>query len=890
MTDNLPTAVVRRTGNTFVDNIAGIIPATTPFARSGTTTIIKYAFAGIIRDLDIDAFELSTNKFDTSAWTNDTGPNGSTFRTMNGDVIELGALRGEKALAYIALNMWSSVANVSLASAPNVNFKNVAASDEYTFKFALADSPNYLKYAGAPSGGHGHAWFDDRAFTGASGTSLDAGWGVFDKGDVDWKDGPLVGTAGFDMLLHEIGHMFGFMHPKDLANIGSWSPLLDDSNPTIMTQNQTLPMAGLGAIDIAAMQAIYGVNTNYHAGNDVYALQTSKPALSGNQNLGWMCLWDAGGANDSIEVGAGTYGSAMIDLRSATLKDEVGGAGWRSYVQGVDAGFTIANGAKIENARGGSGNDTLQGNQYDNQLQGGAGDDRLIGAMGSDRMAGGVGADMFVFGGAGDFISTDRACVVDYVDDFTSGVDTLDFRNFDLDTTGGTTRKLVTFRTQNDGQFSRNANAVELSFNKNTKMLLGDLNGDGVADFSIAMAGVTSLSINDFIFQNALVSGTNGNDFMAAKSGDDTYIGGSGADTMAGGMGSDQFVFRNITDFRSADGKTSLTDRIVDFTSGVDKLDFRNFASNGSATVKSSFTFTGVDTSFKATQAPQLRFNSASKTLQGDSNGDGQADFSLELSGVSSLKEGDFIFLNDTLLGSASDDVLTGGQGNDLIDGGFGADVLIGGYGSDTLRGGDGADTLIGGTADNSNLLDGALGADSLAGGWGSDTLLGGDGADILLGDALNPDNDGGNDSLVGGAGADTLSGGSGDDTLSGAFDLDVLTGDNGKDTFAFSASALATKTSRAASATIVDFEKGLDILDFRAFKYYAGNVTTNTSFTFLGNADSSFVFTKNNVSQMAFQQSIGALIGDANGDGIIDFRLFIDSGAQLGASDLLLR
>ena len=51
----------------------------------------------------------------------------------------------------------------------------------------------------------------------------------------------------------------------------------------------------------------------------------------------------------------------------------------------------------IENAEGGSGNDTLYGNAAANTLRGGAGNDKLCGLAGKDTLVGGKGADVFIF-------------------------------------------------------------------------------------------------------------------------------------------------------------------------------------------------------------------------------------------------------------------------------------------------------------------------------------------------------------------------------------------------------------------------------------------------------------------------------------------------------------
>ena len=66
----------------------------------------------------------------------------------------------------------------------------------------------------------------------------------------------------------------------------------------------------------------------------------------------------------------------------------------------------IGYGTQIENAKGGSGNDTIKGNSAanylfgfdgDDTIDGGAGNDQLEGGRGADTLTGGKGADHFIF-------------------------------------------------------------------------------------------------------------------------------------------------------------------------------------------------------------------------------------------------------------------------------------------------------------------------------------------------------------------------------------------------------------------------------------------------------------------------------------------------------------
>ena len=66
----------------------------------------------------------------------------------------------------------------------------------------------------------------------------------------------------------------------------------------------------------------------------------------------------------------------------------------------------------IENAIGGSGDDTIAGNQANNALAGSPGSDRLFGSVGNDILDGGPGADLMDGGGGNDRYVVDAAADV----------------------------------------------------------------------------------------------------------------------------------------------------------------------------------------------------------------------------------------------------------------------------------------------------------------------------------------------------------------------------------------------------------------------------------------------------------------------------------------------
>ena len=112
-----------------------------------------------------------------------------------------------------------------------------------------------------------------------------------------------------------------------------------------------------------------------------------------------------------------------------------------------------------------------------------------------------------------------------------------------------------------------------------------------------------------------------GRDFLNGGQENDTLDGGGGSDKLTGGTGTDVFVFDSVADI----GLGGTQDEITDFASRVDRIDLR--------ALDTDFTFVG-GVAFSGTRA-ELRYDTASRVLFGDVDGNGTADFSIKLNAVS---------------------------------------------------------------------------------------------------------------------------------------------------------------------------------------------------------------------------------------------------------------
>jgi Ca2+-binding RTX toxin-like protein len=116
----------------------------------------------------------------------------------------------------------------------------------------------------------------------------------------------------------------------------------------------------------------------------------------------------------------------------------------------------------------------------------------------------------------------------------------------------------------------------------------------------------------------------------------------SGADELTGGSGADQFRY-----LFAADSTLAAQDRILDFTTGTDKIDFRALDANLVTPGRQTISFVGT-AAFAVNGTAQARYvdSGADKLVQIDLNGDGAADMQIVLVGHAGqgLAGTDFLF------------------------------------------------------------------------------------------------------------------------------------------------------------------------------------------------------------------------------------------------------
>lgn len=243
-----------------------------------------------------------------------------------------------------------------------------------------------------------------------------------------------LGNYYFVTALHELGHAFGLKHSQETggpANVAVPSAH-DDSEYTVMSYRSYVGASVSGgytneaygysqtymANDILALQTMYGANYATQSSNTVYTWNPTTGqefingvgqladggGVGGSANRIYETIWDGGGV-DTYDLSNYTT-NLSINLNpgasSVFSSTQLAYLGNGNYAAGNVYNAYLYNGdtrSYIDNATGGSGNDTIIGNAIANVLNGGSGNDTITGGGGNDTIIGGAGTDTAVYSG-----------------------------------------------------------------------------------------------------------------------------------------------------------------------------------------------------------------------------------------------------------------------------------------------------------------------------------------------------------------------------------------------------------------------------------------------------------------------------------------------------------
>ncbi|MCJ2180045.1 right-handed parallel beta-helix repeat-containing protein [Novosphingobium album (ex Hu et al. 2023)] len=277
-------------------------------------------------------------------------------------------------------------------------------------------------------------------------------------------------------------------------------------------------------------------------------------------------------------------------------------------------------------------------NLGDTHIAAGDGNDILTGGLYHNELAGGGGADVYYVNGTGDVVVEEANAGIDTVYaaidyTLTDNVEVLRMAAEGLTGTGNALDNRMIGTDGHDTFYGMDGNDTVQAGGGNDEIHGG--NGDDI------LKGEDG---NDTIFGDAgndRILGGDGNDVIYGGAGNDRIEGGAGVDILWGGDGKDTFVFRE----GDLDGSTKSTPEIIgDFSRAQgERINLSALDANVLTSADDSFSFIGTH-DFTG-KAGQLRYevSGGNTYIAGDTNGDGIADFHLELLGVTSLTSSDLI-------------------------------------------------------------------------------------------------------------------------------------------------------------------------------------------------------------------------------------------------------
>ena len=293
---------------------------------------------------------------------------------------------GAKTLALTAMDAWAEVSGL-------------------TFTAAAADADPDIDF-NEDNGENGGRQAVTRSTT-SNGTiisvtvTVSANWNINSDGSANYA----LNSSRYQTYLHEVGHALGLGHSglyngssSDEAGVSYHVYNQDAWNYTVMSYRDQ-GEAGTGTrrlvlapqlVDIIAIQNFYGVNGQTRSGDSVYGFNSTETGVLDfegtffNQGIRppSLAIYDAGGtdtldfsfytANQVISLVEGSFSSIGDNILTDDPEDP------------LINNITIAVGTVIENAIGGSGDDSFIGNDSDNVFTGNGGNDTYTGGAGND--------------------------------------------------------------------------------------------------------------------------------------------------------------------------------------------------------------------------------------------------------------------------------------------------------------------------------------------------------------------------------------------------------------------------------------------------------------------------------------------------------------------------
>lgn len=303
-------------------------------------------------------------------------------------------------------------------------------------------------------------------------------------------DGVSMGGGAGDRLINSgeitvgVSGFGGIGYLRNTGDIGTVS--MGTGSDTLFNRGTvgTVQMGGsIGADRVVNDGVIEGTLSGFGSGGatisnggEVWGLLTTGAGADVVRNRGVLRDVALGDGNDAFR----NLGDGLFEVAVA------GGSGNDALVGGQsDDNFRGDAGDDVLLGR--DGDDLLLGGDGQDSLSGGNGDDTLQGGVGGDGMRGGAGADRFVFAAASELRLSGP---FDSIADFARGTDVIDLRAINPGT----------LAFNGTGGFSGGGTgSVVYAVAGGVATVRIDADGNGTADGSILMSGISTLAASDFL-------------------------------------------------------------------------------------------------------------------------------------------------------------------------------------------------------------------------------------------------------------------------------------------------------------------------------------------------------------------------------------------------------
>ena len=257
---------------------------------------------------------------------------------------------------------------------------------------------------------------------------------------------------------------------------------------SITINENTSAVTTLASTDPEGMAQTHSISGGTDAAK--FTINAATGALSFVAAPNYEAPTDSNGDNVYQVVVVASDGS-LTDSQaiSVTIANVIDGV----TLTGTTKADTLTGGVAEDTINGLGGNDTLNGGGGADTIGGGDGNDILTGGAGADRLTGGAGADTFVYQALSDSSQT----MIDFLTDFsTAQSDKISLSAIDANTGLAGDQAFSWIGTS---AFSNVAGQLRYYQSGGDTFVTGDVNGDGVGDFSIQMDPLLTLAANNFV-------------------------------------------------------------------------------------------------------------------------------------------------------------------------------------------------------------------------------------------------------------------------------------------------------------------------------------------------------------------------------------------------------